>query len=352
MSLPVFIRVFEQNRQVFAGEFNGVVELGRQTDPTEPLHASRTMIDRGRVVIARLDEQTVSRRHLEVERLPSGHIRLKNLSSVNGLTLRNGVEIEPSAVRRATPPASLAIGRKVVQIEEPEPEPEGITIQGLSQATQIPGCNSAASRLPPLDLSLSRAIEPESLVRWLQAVMDVLQSAASSSDFFKRAATGIIELVGLDVGHVLLRDGEDWRVVASGAGAAPDWRPSRRVLARLQAERRTFWQEPDDGVDDSQPRRRASGCGCADSEQPRRSDRRTFTAKGSWGGGSWECRGSPRLRPCSSSCWPAAWPRGWPAWSKRTRRWPRVCSLSSSSHQSWPRSSPPGPTYFLDRIGR
>ena len=47
--------------------------------------------------------------------------------------------------------------------------------------------------------------------------MDVLQSAASSSDFFKRAATGIIELVGLDVGHVLLRDGEDWRVVASGA---------------------------------------------------------------------------------------------------------------------------------------
>ncbi len=55
MSLPVLFRVFEQNRQVFAGEFNGVVELGRQTDPTEPLHASRTMIDRGRVVIARLD---------------------------------------------------------------------------------------------------------------------------------------------------------------------------------------------------------------------------------------------------------------------------------------------------------
>ncbi len=186
-----------------------------------------------------------------MERLPSGHVRLKNLSSVNGLTLRNGVEIEPSACAELTPPASLAIGRKVVQLEEPEPEPEGITIQGLSQATQIPGRNPAASRLPPLDLSLSRAIEPESLVRWLQAMMDVLQSAASSSDFFKRAATGIIELVGLDVGHVLLRDGEDWRVVASGArAAAPDWRPSRRVLARLQAERRTFWQEPDDGVDD------------------------------------------------------------------------------------------------------
>ena len=99
MSLPVLIRVFEQNRQVFAGEFDGVVELGRQTDPTESIHTGRPLLDRGRVVIARLDEQTVSRRHLEVERLPSGRVRLKNLSSVNPLTLRNGVEMEPNAVR-------------------------------------------------------------------------------------------------------------------------------------------------------------------------------------------------------------------------------------------------------------
>ncbi len=100
MSLPVLIRVFEQDRQVFAGEFDGVVELGRQTDATEPVHTGRPLLDRGRVVIARLDEHTVSRRHLEVLRLPSGLVRLKNLSTVNALTLRNGVEMGPNACAR------------------------------------------------------------------------------------------------------------------------------------------------------------------------------------------------------------------------------------------------------------
>ncbi len=246
MSLPVLIRVFEQDRQVFAGEFDGVVELGRQTDATEPVHTGRALLDRGRVVIAWLDEHTVSRRHLEVERLASGRVRLKNLSSVNPLTLCNGVEVGPNACTEIAPPAILMIGRRLVQIEGSDAEPEGTPIQGLEEATQIPGRNPAAGRLPPLDLSMSPGIDTEALIRWLQAVMDVLQSAASSSEFFKRAAKGIIEVVGLDVGHVLLRDGEAWRVVESGAGPAePDWRPSRRVLARLRIERRTFWQEPD-----------------------------------------------------------------------------------------------------------
>ncbi len=247
MSPPVLIRVFEQNSQVFAGEFDGVVELGRQIDPTEPVHTGRSQVDRCRLVIARLDEQTVSRRHLEVKELPSGLVRLKNLSSVNALTMRNGGELSPNACAEMTLPVILTIGRKVVQIEGTEEEPDGTLIQGLSEATMIPGRTLAPGRLPPLDLATARGIESESLVRWLQTVMDVLQSAASSSDFFKRAAMGIIEVVGLDAGHVLLRDGDDWKVVASGAGAVvPDWRPSRRVLARLRSERRTLWQEPDD----------------------------------------------------------------------------------------------------------
>src|SRR5262245_9411640 len=105
MSLPVLIRVFEQNRQVFAGEFDGVVELGRQTDSTEPVHTRRPLLDRGRVVIARLDEQAVSRRHLEVERLPGGRVRLTNLSGLIALTLRNGVEMGPNASTELALPA-------------------------------------------------------------------------------------------------------------------------------------------------------------------------------------------------------------------------------------------------------
>ena len=184
-----------------------------------------------------------------MERRPDGQVRLKNLSSLVALTLRNGLEVAPNASAEVTLPEILTIGRKVVHLEATDAESDGITIQGLSEATQIPGRAPLTGRLPALDLSASRGIDTEALVRWLRAVMDVLNTAACSSDFFEGAARGIIEVVGLDIGHVLLREGEDWRIVETGSGATPGWRPSRRVLARLCGERRTLWQEPD--ADDS-----------------------------------------------------------------------------------------------------
>jgi adenylate cyclase len=251
MALPVLIRVFDRNRQVFTGEFDGVVELGRQTDPAEPVYASHSALGRGRVALARLDEHTVSRHHAEVERLPGGLVRLKNLSAVNALTLSEGVEVGPNTSAEVPLPVILAIGRKTVHIEEGDAEEsDGVPIQGLAEATQLPGHAPAAARLPSLELPAGRGIEAEALVRWLQTIMDVLHTAACSSDFFQRAANGIVDVVGLDCGQVLIREGDDWRVAesvsASGSPAASrGWRPSRRVLARLRDERRTLWQEPD-----------------------------------------------------------------------------------------------------------
>ena len=97
----MLIRVFEQDRQVFAGEFDGVVELGRQTDATEPVHTGRALLDRGRVVIAWLDEHTVSHHHLEVERLAGGRVRLKNLSSVNSLARATGSRWDRTPARKS-----------------------------------------------------------------------------------------------------------------------------------------------------------------------------------------------------------------------------------------------------------
>src|SRR3954451_1802829 len=116
MRLPVLIRVFDQHRQVFVGEFDGIVELGRQIDSSEPVYTDRTLLGRSRLAIARLDEHTVSRRHIEVERLPDGRVRLKNLSSLVALTLRNGLEVAPNASAELTLPEVLTIGRKVVHL--------------------------------------------------------------------------------------------------------------------------------------------------------------------------------------------------------------------------------------------
>jgi adenylate cyclase len=245
MKLPILIRVFDQQRQVFVGEFDGIVELGRQIDSSEPVYTDRTLLGRSRLAIARLDEHTVSRRHIEVERLPNGRVRLKNLSSVVALILHNGLEVAPNTSAEVDLPETLTIGRKVIHLEGTDADSDGLAIQGLAEATQIPGRALPAGRLPSLDLSASRGIDTEALVRWLRAVMDVLNRAACSSDFFEGAAKGIVEVVGLDIGHVILREGQDWRVVETGSGAAAGWKPSRRVLARLCAERRTLWQEPD-----------------------------------------------------------------------------------------------------------
>lgn len=246
----MFLRVFEQNRLVFAGEFHGVVELGRQSDPAEVVYCARPLQARSRVVIARLDEQSVSRRHLEVEEVTSGRVRVKNLSSLIRLTLETGEGLEPEAVTEADLPVGLMIGRKRVQIDARNEETEELAIQGLEEATLVPGRSLAQGRLPSFDFNLAGTIGPEAVVRWLQTVMEVLQSSANTADFFRRAARGILDVVGFDVGYLLLRDRDGWRVVEqSSTVAEPDYRPSQRVLGRLCHDRRTLWQEP--GSDDS-----------------------------------------------------------------------------------------------------
>lgn len=78
----------------------------------------------------------------------------------------------------------------------------------------------------------------------------MLQSAATSSDFFQRAAQAVVDIVGCDSGRVLLLEGGRWRVaVARAAGglvaAEPNWQPSHGVLERVREDKRTFWEWPE-----------------------------------------------------------------------------------------------------------
>ena len=106
----------------------------------------------------------------------------------------------------------------------------------------------AAPRLPSLGLP-TKGVEVEAIVRWLQGVIGVLQTAASSSEFLESAAQAVVDLVELDSGRVLLLEDGRWRIEAArfgeGVNPLPDWQPSRLILNRLRSERRTLWQEPD-----------------------------------------------------------------------------------------------------------
>ncbi len=83
---------------------------------------------------------------------------------------------------------------------------------------------------------------------WLQVAMEVLHSAAGSLDFFSQSAQAVVDLVGLDVGRVLLLKDGSWhtQIVRTRAAAesSGDRQPSRHILAKVRAEKRTFWQVP------------------------------------------------------------------------------------------------------------
>jgi adenylate cyclase len=245
MSLPIFIRVYEDHRLVCFEEFDGPVELGRQSEADEDAYTRRFENGRWRFVIARQSESGVSRRQALIEPIEAGWIRLTNYSAVSRLRLPDGTELAPGSTVELPTPASLTIGPKSILIGESSPEEDSL-LRSLETATPKPELLTAL-RIPP-----DGGIDVEGLLRWLETIMGVLQTAASSSDFYQRAALGVVEIVGFDSGRVLLFDGVAWQTqaVAQPDGSietmsGDDFRPSRRVLSLVQAEKRTYWFEPD-----------------------------------------------------------------------------------------------------------
>jgi adenylate cyclase len=266
------ILVFDKKEKVYGDVFSGSVELGRQRDGREVLYCSRREGDKARVAIARLDEDTVSREHALLDPLPSGRVRLTNRSAKVSIRLSDGGELKAGTSCEVQLPTVIALGRKTVHIQSADAR-EGPPLHGLPEAMTPPGSllgtsptGSGMQRFATLSLqSIQSIIAPgpadknaqmEEVVRWLQTLMEVLSSAASSSDFFQKAAQAVVDIVGLDHGRVLLYDEAQWKTAAvdAAAAAAPstqsqqgraaEWRPSQHILQRVLQEKRTFWQDP------------------------------------------------------------------------------------------------------------
>jgi adenylate cyclase len=238
------IRVYEKQQLVYAEEGAGPLELGRQESEHEAgPYTTKTEGGRRRIVIARLDEDTVSRQHALLEPLAEGRLRLTNLSRKLPVHRSDGGELRPGACCELSLPTVLTLGRKTVRVQLPEK-----SLQSLAQATVPPGRISVAVAFPT-PLPAGEGLDVESLLRWLQAALSVVQSAAGSADFFLKAARAVVDLVGLDSGRVLMRDQQGWQVeaiqTARGSAADPEWEPSRRVLQHVFQEKRTFWETPE-----------------------------------------------------------------------------------------------------------
>jgi adenylate cyclase len=235
---------------------SGRTELGRQETTAESLYTSTWRPEEGywRVVIARGTEQTIGRHHVLLEFLPDGRLQLTNTSNRSTVQLENGPSLPRSIPHAVEMPAAGLVMRlgssRVVRLQSRQ-EAVPSEIWGLPEATVAPENFSKASgagRSVRLTLPADPAIENEALVGWLQMALGLLQSAANSADFFPRAAQAVVDLAGMESGRVLLFNETGWKEEASafanGQVQDPSWQPSQRIVGRVRAEKKTFWELP------------------------------------------------------------------------------------------------------------
>lgn len=110
------------SRPLISVKCPGLIELGRQAEGEEGPYQSYQEGDHSRVVVARLDEQLVSRRHLAVKSLAAGQARITNLRR-SPIRFVDGSQLEAGASREMSLPVFLVVGNKQVGIQSADTTP-------------------------------------------------------------------------------------------------------------------------------------------------------------------------------------------------------------------------------------
>src|SRR5439155_6454070 len=168
---------------------------------------------------------------------PDGGVRIQNLGSP--ITLPDATQLNVGGARRFVPPLRVVFGRSTLDIGLiPNEDQVGSSLQTIAKPVA-----SDSKNFKPAGGPVGRVPSADRLAQWFETLLTVQRAAAGSSEFYSDTARAVVELVGLDRGLVLLRRNDVWEVVASQSTAGSDNRQySFRVLAQVQAERRTFYQ--------------------------------------------------------------------------------------------------------------
>jgi adenylate cyclase len=244
---PLPLRILEDDRIVFDGCLVRPLELGRQQAGEPEPYVALAVAGSGptRLVVARQEERdNVSRHHTLLEPLPSGRVRLTNRTRAPlPCPGAPGNVLAPGAAVELTPPFALPLpGRTIAVAAADSADPDDL--HSLDEPTVGPGGLPDLSRHLQ-SLTALQGPQLQEMVGWLQKTMGVLQATVGAADFLEKATAALVEIVGLDHGRALLLQGEQWQVAAVHGAAPADggmWQPSRHVLRRVRAEKKTFWQ--------------------------------------------------------------------------------------------------------------
>src|SRR5271167_3684076 len=114
MDLPLQLTIYDEGKVVCQTSLPAITEFGRQNAGEHAPFQKHEHPDLTRLIIARLDEVTVPRRLLRVERLGADKARLTNLSK-NALRLdAAAAALEGGSARDVGLPVSVTIGSKTL----------------------------------------------------------------------------------------------------------------------------------------------------------------------------------------------------------------------------------------------
>jgi adenylate cyclase len=191
-----------------------------------------------------IEDLYVSRNHLRVEELPGGLVRVANLSQTKMVNLTDGTRIVTGTHRDLDMPVHLILGKTRIDIVSGySPQSNALDRESLMTINRPIADLKIKPKIRTLkDLGESPAAD--TLTQWFENVITLQRSAIDSTELYNKAAEAMVDLIGLDLGMVLLRRGEDW---AAAACKVVDKRTSphfsRTLVNYVAAERRTFFQD-------------------------------------------------------------------------------------------------------------
>ncbi|QDU28552.1 Adenylate cyclase 1 [Anatilimnocola aggregata] len=203
----------------------GPFELGRA--PSESTAVPRFVIE----------DRYVSRSQLRVEAAGAGQVRLENLGQA--LELGDGSSLQPNEVRILPLPVKLTAGYSRIEISDELPlgEPDN-AYDTISRPVRIERAATAGAVI-----EVGESPSPATLTKWFETLLSVQRAAAGTAEFYEETARAVVDLVGLDMGLVLVRRGTGWETKAMHEAAGARFsRVSQAVLNHVISQRRTFYR--------------------------------------------------------------------------------------------------------------
>ncbi len=189
-----------------------------------------------------IDDDYVSRNQLTLEELPDGRVRVENLSERIKVEPIDDLPIDIKEQRAFRLPVCLMVGYTRIEIE---PVLDDSLDKESLMTISEPLRGLSSNRLGRPLSALGDAPAPEVIAHWLETVITLQAAAAGATEFYDEVAQALVELVGLDLGLVLLRNEDSWTIAARHPAAPPSdcAHYSRTLLSIAVTQKRTFYQD-------------------------------------------------------------------------------------------------------------